>query len=266
MTDVCVITGAARGLGALIAERFAGRGYAVLCTDIDGSGAAATAERIGGGAWALAQDVRDPESHRVVAREATSRGALRVWVNNAGVLAVGQGWTHADDELRRMVEVNVLGVMFGSAAAVDAMGASGGTLVNIGSISSVVPAPGLAAYGATKHAVLGFTTNLAGDLRRSGLPVRACCVCPDAMETDMVKNVAHRSEADLLFAGGAQMLTPEATADFVAGLPDKPRLVSVLPRHRVPLVNALRPFPGLAIRALAAFEVIGKRARKARGY
>ena len=87
-----------------------------------------------------------------------------------------------------------------------------------------------------------------------------------AMETDMVKNVAHRSEADLLFAGGAQMLTPEATADFVAGLPDKPRLVSVLPRHRVPLVNALRPFPGLAIRALAAFEVIGKRARKARGY
>ena len=266
MTDVCVVTGAGRGLGALIAERFARQGYAVLCTDIDAEGAAATAARLGGGAWSRAQDVRDPESHRDVAREATGRGTLRVWVNNAGVLAVGRGWDHDDAELRRMVEVNVLGVMFGSAAAVQAMRVGGGTLINVGSISSVVPAPGLAVYGATKHAVLGYTTNLAGDLRRAGVPVKVCCVCPDAMETDMVKNVAHRSEADLLFAGGGRMLTADATADVVAALPARPKLVTVLPGHRVPLVHALRPFPGLALRALDAFEVIGKRARKARGY
>ncbi|MEO0324187.1 MAG: SDR family oxidoreductase, partial [Myxococcota bacterium] len=181
MADVCVVTGAGRGLGALIAERFARQGHAVLCTDIDAAGAAATASRIGGGAWSRAQDVRDPAGHREVAQEAMSRGTVRVWVNNAGVLAVGQGWGHEDAELRRLVEVNVLGVMFGSSAAVEAMGTSGGTLVNVGSISSVVPAPGLAVYGATKHAVLGYSTNLAGDLRRAGVPVQVCCVCPDAM-------------------------------------------------------------------------------------
>src|SRR2546429_127013 len=102
--SVAVVTGAGRGLGRCIAERLARRGFEVLVTDIDGAAATAAADALGHGAWALEQDVRDPESHRAVARAATVRGELRVWVNNAGVLAVGDTWEIDDAAVRRMIE------------------------------------------------------------------------------------------------------------------------------------------------------------------
>src|SRR5688500_20250533 len=92
MPGTCVVTGAGRGLGRLSAECFAKKGWAVLCTDIDGASADDTARTIGNGAWAVVQDVRDPDGHRRVAEEAQRRGSVGVWVNNAGVANVGASW------------------------------------------------------------------------------------------------------------------------------------------------------------------------------
>ena len=265
MTSICVVTGAGRGLGRLIAERYARKGYAVLCTDIDAAAAAETAEAIGGGAWALAQDVRDPASHRAVAAAAAARGPVAVWINNAGVLSVGEAWAQPETEVRRLVEVNLLGVVWGAQAAVAAMRERGGVLINIASISSLVPAPGLAVYAATKHAVLGFTTSLQGELDRAGLPVRCAAVCPDAMETDMVKEVARDEASSILFSAGKKMLRAEDVADEVAELAARPRLVTVLPRARAALVHAFHAFPALELRVLAMMSKIGKKARERRG-
>jgi short-subunit dehydrogenase len=263
--DVCVITGAGKGLGAAMAERFRDRGYAVCCTDLDVGAAAATADRIGGGAFALEQDVREASSHRRVAEEAASRGPIAVWINNAGVLDVGEAWAMEEASARRMVEVNVLGVIHGCAAAVAAMGRRGGTIVNVASLAGLVPSPGLAVYGATKHAVIGLSTGLAGDVRRARLPIEVCCVCPDAMETDMVRDVAHREESNLQYAAGEAMLTVDATAEAVLGLLDRPRLITILPGHRAPLVHALRPFPRTTLRVLDLFDVLGRRAKRRMG-
>src|SRR5439155_18221405 len=120
---VAVVTGAGRGLGRAIAERLARRGHHVFATDIDGGAAAATAAAIAGSSER--QDVRDPDSHRAVARAASARGRLAVWVNNAGVLAVGDTWQQPDADVRRMVEVNLLGVIWGCHAAVPAMSEGG---------------------------------------------------------------------------------------------------------------------------------------------
>jgi NAD(P)-dependent dehydrogenase (short-subunit alcohol dehydrogenase family) len=264
MASICVVTGAGRGLGRLIAERFAGKGFAVLCTDIDGAAAEETARTLGGGAWAMAQDVRDPASHRAVAAAAAARGTVAVWVNNAGVLHVGPAWELGEAEIRRLVEVNVLGVIWGAQAAVGVMRERGGVLINIASISSLVPAPGLAVYGATKHAVLGFTTSLQGDLDRAGLPIRCAAVCPDAMETDMVKDVAHDDASSILFSA-KKMLRAEDVADEVADLAAHPRLVTVLPRARAALVHAFRAFPALELRVLAMMSKAGRKAREKRG-
>ena len=264
MSKTAVVTGAGRGLGRLIAERLGAKGLTVLCTDLDEAGAAETATRIGNGAWARAQDVRDPASHEQVAAAAKQRGELAVWVNNAGVLSVGAPWTQSPDEIRRLVDVNVLGVVFGARAAVPAMTA-GGVIVNVASISSLVPAPGLAVYGATKHAVLGFTTSLQGDLDRAGLAIKVAAICPDAMETDMVKNVAHTEESNLLYSAGSKMLRAEDVADEVARLIDKPRLVTVLPKTRAALVHAFRAFPGLELKVLEKFAAVGRKARERRG-
>lgn len=262
MPTIAVVTGAARGLGKTIAAALAGRGHEVLVTDLDGEAAAATAAAIGKGAWAMTHDVRDPASHRAVAAAATGRGPLAVWVNNAGVLQVGPGWETSEADVRRMVEVNVLGVMWGSQTAVAAM-PRGGHLINIASLSALVPAPGFAVYAATKHAVLGFTTALAGDLRRARIPIHAAAICPDAVETDMVRQVADHSASDLLFSAGT-LLTPDAVAAAVLAQLDRPRLVRVLPATRGVLAHALSPFPEVGLRLLERFAAVGARRKRQR--
>ncbi|MEM8609872.1 MAG: SDR family oxidoreductase [Myxococcota bacterium] len=256
-----VVTGAGKGLGRRIVEGLAGKGFAVLATDVDEEAARATAEALGSNAWSMHHDVRDPESHRRVAEEARSRGELGLWVNNAGVLSLGPLWELDDETVRRHVETNVLGVMSGTRAAIEAMRTSGGHIINVASISSLVPAPGLAVYGATKNAVLSFSISVAGDLRRAGLPVQLSAVCPDAIDTDMVRDVSHSSEAGLIYSAKS-LLTAEQVADVVLELVDRPQLMVSVPKSRAFLAHILRPFPGLGLRALEPFRKIGERRLK----
>jgi short-subunit dehydrogenase len=258
---VAVVTGAGRGLGRKIAERLA-RKYEVLVTDIDAATATATAAAIGGGAWALPQDVRDPESHRAIARAATARGELEVWVNNAGVLVVGETWNRSDADVRRMIEVNLLGVIWGCHAAIPLI-AEGGHILNIGSLSAIVPAPGLSVYAATKHGVLGYSLSLAGELRRAGRRVHVSSLCPDAIAGDMTDAVAHDASAGILFSAG-KMLTLDQVADAALELVEKPRLVHIMPSYRAALIHLLRPFPALGLPLLEQFAKLGRR-RRARG-
>lgn len=122
-------------------------------------------------------------------------------VNNAGILLAGDSWTHTDEELASILDVNVRGVMAGSHAAINGMGASGGAILNIASLSALAPVPGLALYAATKAAVLSFTTSLQGDLDHAGLPIRVRALCPDVVGTQMVSSRATDPAAALLFSG-----------------------------------------------------------------
>ena len=166
--DVAVVTGAGRGMGREIARLLAARGHGVVATDVNPEGAAETAELLGDQVWPLAVDVRDPEAHRAAAVAAGERGTLKAWFNNAGILRTDKAWAHSDDEVRAVVEANLLGVIWGSRTAVEAMRSTGGHIVNMASMSSFGPVPGLAVYGATKHAVLGFSGSLQGDLQQEG--------------------------------------------------------------------------------------------------
>ncbi len=259
---VSVVTGAGRGLGKLIAQRLA-RHHTVLCTDIDGAAADRTAREVGG--WSLQQDVRDPASHAFVAEAAKARGPVAVWVNNAGVIGVGALWEHDEATVRRIIDVNFYGVVWGSRAAIGAMRDAGGVLINVSSISALVPTPGLAIYGATKHAVLGLGASLQGDLDREGVPIRVATICPDAMETDMVKEVSHHEDSSILHSAGT-MLRAEDVADEIARLAERPRLVTVMPKARAALVHAFRAFPGLELKVMAQLSKLGRRARAKKGY
>jgi len=257
---VAVVTGAGRGLGRRIAERLARRGLEVLVTDVDGAAATATAEALGSGAWALPQDVRDPESHRTIARAATARGDLHVWVNNAGVLVVGDTWDVDDAAVRRMVEVNLLGVIWGCHAAVPLV-AEGGHIINIASLSAIVPAPGLAVYGATKHGVLGFSLSLAGELQRAGRRVHVSALCPDAIAGDMTNAVAHDEAAGILFSAG-KLLALDEVADAAVGLVDDPKLVRTMPALRAAVSHLLRPFPRVGLPLLEQLAKLGRRRQR----
>ncbi len=264
MAGVAVVTGAGRGFGREIAKRLSGRGYTVLATDIDAEAAQRTAEQVGG--FSARLDVRDPDAHREAARLAVERGPLEVWVNNAGVLRTRKSWEHSDQEVRLLAEVNVLGVIWGSRAAIEAMRGSGGQnmhLINLASLSALAPVPGLAVYAATKHAVLGFTQSLQGDLRAAGIPITVHAVCPDGADTEMTRERAAEHESAIIWSA-PRMLSAEEVADGVIGLLDSKQLVLVIPRWRGWAARSTALAGRNAVAGAEALRKLGERRRSRR--
>jgi NAD(P)-dependent dehydrogenase (short-subunit alcohol dehydrogenase family) len=256
--NTAVVTGGGRGMGRETARRLAQRGYQVLITDLDEAAAREAAEDVGGGAWAMAQDVVDADSHRAAAEAASERGPLKVWVNNAGILRTEKTWDHPDDDVRLIVDINVLGVIYGCRAAFDVMRADphGCHIINMGSMSSFGPVPGLAVYGATKHAVLGFSESFAGDLRLSEIPIAVHVVCPDTVDTKMMRDLANNPEYALGFSG-SHIYTAEEIADEIVRLLDTDRIILAMPRRRMWLARSTHLFPRAGLRLAKRIRDVG---------
>jgi NAD(P)-dependent dehydrogenase (short-subunit alcohol dehydrogenase family) len=264
--DTAVVTGAGRGIGREIARLLAARGMAVLVTDANEEGARETAAELGEPAWSMAHDVRDVEAHRAAAAAAAERGPLRVWVNNAGVLRTQKAWEHPDDEVRLLAEVNLLGVMWGSRVAVEAMRAHGGDILNMASMSSFGAVPGLAVYGATKHAVLGFTESLQGDLDDAGIPIRTHAICPDAVDTGMVRERQAEEESAIIFSAPRFLTADEVARKAIAAIGERKPVVTIPPSRAV-IVRTMALFPKVSLRLIPLFKRAGekKRVKTSRG-
>ena len=251
MSGAAVITGAGRGLGLEIARALAARGLAVNVTDVDAGAAEAAAGELGGSAWSAELDVRDAEACRKVAGEAAERtGSLSVWVNNAGVLATGHVWEH-DEALRRtMFEVNTLGAINGTLAALELMRPSDrGHVINVISLAGLGAPPGEALYAATKHGAIAFTLGALADLRRSGSRgISVSAVCPDGIWTPMLHDRLDDPDAAPSFSGS--LLSADQVAARVAELLERPRAVLTIPRWRGGMVRAFDALPGLSARLM----------------
>lgn len=267
MGDVAVVTGAGHGIGRAVSLLLARRGYRVVVTDVDLAAAQRTAGDLagagGGVATVLGLDVRDPQAHRSAAAEAARHGRLAVWVNNAGVLEMGRPWTQDDEAVRRLVEVNVLGVVHGCRAAVIAMGGGPGRgdIVNVASLAAFTPTPGLAVYAATKAAVLGFTMSLHHDLRDARLPIRVHALCPDSAATGMVLDHLHDPHVAMQLSA-PRLLPPEEVAAAAVALVGSRRVVRSQPALRGALARAGGLLPGGARPALWLLERYGERRRR----
>lgn len=254
---VAVVTGAGRGLGRALAQRLARRGLAVLVTDVDGDAAERTARELGEPAWSARHDVRDAERTREIAREAAGRGRLAVWVNNAGIMRSGRAWDHPDGDVELIAEVNFVGLVQGSLAAVRAMrNGGGGRILNVASLSSFGPVPNLAVYGATKHAVLAFSLSLQGELDDADIPIEVRSLCPDTIDTQMVRDVADQEEAAILWSG-PRVLDAGEVADRAMELLYGRRLKRVIPPYRGLVLRSMMFAPRRSMRLLPLFERIG---------
>ena len=242
-----LVTGAGGGIGLATAGRLARRGFQVAVTDVDGEAASAAADQLGDRAWSFPLDVSDTEACRAAASQAVERtGSLDVWVNNAGILFTGLSYEQPVDMHRRMLEVNAVGIMNGTLAAIERMRPTGrGHIINVISLAGLVTAPGIVGYSASKHAAIAFSLGTHGDLRRAGIKgIHISCVCPDGVWTPMV-DVDDPDDA-LSFSG--VMLMPEEVAERVERLLDKPKPVLAIPAWRGRFARFFDNHPAFTLR------------------
>jgi len=177
-----VVTGGSSGIGLATAQQWKAAGGTVVALDL-----AAPAE--GAGIDWVRCDVGDDTSVRSAVKAALDRfGGLDVVVNNAGVGARGTVEDNPDEEWRRVFDVNVLGMVRVSRAALPALRASGrASIVNTCSVAATVGLPQRALYSATKGAVMALTLAMAADHLRDG--IRVNCVSPGTVDTPWVRRL-----------------------------------------------------------------------------
>jgi NAD(P)-dependent dehydrogenase (short-subunit alcohol dehydrogenase family) len=192
---VAIVTGGGSGIGEAIGKDLAARGVRVVLTDINLDSAERVAGEIaeaGGTADAVRQDTASPEDSETVVRHAVDTyGALHYAVNNAGIGGAQAPTGELDlDDWRRVVDINLNGVLYGMRYQIPAMlqtGAGECAIVNMASIHGAVAALGNSAYTTTKHAVVGLTKNAAAEYGPHGLRIN--CVGPAYIETPLLKSM-----------------------------------------------------------------------------
>lgn len=187
---VAVITGGAGGIGAATGERLAARGFAVLVVDRDEAAAAVAAERIGAGATACAADVSSEDDVRDYVAAAMDRyGRIDAFFNNAGIEgAIANVEDYPVDVFDQVLAVNLRGIFLGLKYVVPVMRAQGsGVILNTASQAGVRGVPGLSAYVASKHGVVGISQGVALEVAAAG--IRVNCLCPGPTETRMMEDI-----------------------------------------------------------------------------
>jgi 3alpha(or 20beta)-hydroxysteroid dehydrogenase len=175
---IALVTGAARGTGAVVARRFVEEGARVVLVDVLEDRGRAVAAELGDAARFSPLDVTDEDGwSRVVADVLGTEGELHVLVNNAAVLHLATVDATTTDAFDRLLRVNVVGPFLGIRTCLPALRATGaGSIVNVGSIDSVQGAALTGAYTTSKFALRGLTKVVAIENKKRG--VRANIVCP----------------------------------------------------------------------------------------
>ncbi|MBM2618752.1 SDR family NAD(P)-dependent oxidoreductase [Actinoplanes sp. LDG1-06] len=249
-TRTAVVTGAGGGLGRAITAELARRGYAVWATDIEAGVAEPAVDGLSD-CRAAALDVTDARANRALAQAVVAeRGRLDLWVNNAGILAVGYAWEIDADRNDRVLAVNATGTINGTNAALAHMVPAGrGQVINLVSMAGIVATPGQAVYAASKHAAMAYTLSTLFDLRRGGhRGIDVCAVCPSGVWTPLLSDQVDDPEAAASFT--APLLTADAVARVVGRLTERPRPVTIVPRRRGPMMRFVDLFPRLAAPAV----------------
>lgn len=202
---VCIVTGAAAGIGRGIAQMCAEEGAKVVVTDIDLKGAQAFAAELaenGMSAVGMEHDAGDEAAWRdVVDSAVAAHGRLDILVNNAA-----SGWAATLDETslddwRKIERVTSQGVFIGVKTALQVMGEQG-AIVNIASIAGLKGSISSIAYGAAKSAVVGFTRSAAAHCAKQGKQIRVNAVAPGLIQTEGLESVVRK------FTSGNPLITP----------------------------------------------------------
>src|SRR4051794_4433315 len=232
---VVAITGAARGIGRATAAALVRRGARVAIGDLDADLARRTASEIGAGTAAFELDVTDRASFAgFLARVEETLGPIDVLVNNAGIMPLGRYVEESDDTAARQVDINLHGVIYGMKLALPRMvERRAGHVVNIASTAGKSGFPGGATYCATKHAVVGLSEAVLGEVSDAGVEISV--ICPAVVNTELA--------AGLRETRGVKTIQPEDVAEAIVGVLERPRFEVIVPRLAGGLIRTAAVIP-----------------------
>jgi len=201
---VAVITGAASGIGAAMARRFARAGMKIVVSDLDAEAATATAAALsaaGHAAIGVRTDVADPADVEALAEQAWAKyGAVHLLCNNAGIVPGGRHravWEYPLEDWKWSLDVNLLGVVHGIRSFIPRMLAQGteGHVITTASVAGLVSGSGSVVYSAAKHAVVRTTEALYAGLRERSAPIGVTVLCPGLVNTRIYESERSRPAA-----------------------------------------------------------------------
>jgi len=223
--ETAAITGAGRGIGRATAAALLRQGMKVAIGDLDLGAANETASELGASSVALPLDVTDRASFRAFLDRAEEQlGPVDVLVNNAGIMPIGLFLAEDDDTARRIIDINVHGVILGMKIVLPRMIARGrGHVVNIASQAGKYGFPGGATYCASKAAVINLSRAVRKELRGSGVEIST--ISPVAVNTELASGLSEPRQRQF------RKLEPDQVADAIVQTLQVPRFDVHVPRQ-----------------------------------
>jgi len=217
--NVAVITGGASGIGLAVAEAMIAEGMSVVLADIDAPKLRDVEARLtedgASVATMICNTTAEPEVNALIEYAIEQFGGVHVMFNNAGIAGVGDAWVDPVELWQRVLDVNVLGVVYGIRAVLPVMQQQGvGHIVSTASHAGLNGAPGIAPYVASKHAVVGLSESLFLELELTASPVRASVLCPEFVKTDLMGK-----EPDTVESPVAQLINQALHDRVDSGIP-----------------------------------------------
>lgn len=225
---VAVITGASSGIGRATALQFADSDYNVVLAARrmdELREVARQCEEAGVETLCVATDVSDEGSVQALCADAVETfGRIDAWVNNAGVYIAGNFLDTPSRDMKRLMDVNFFGYVYGSNAALAQFRKQGyGTLINVSSVNAAAPQPYVGIYSASKAAIRALDESIRMELKVDGLDetIHVCTVMPAAVDTNLFQNAANYTGHKLQAI--EPVYDPEYVAKHIYAMTEKPK-------------------------------------------
>lgn len=212
-----VITGAARGIGRSLAEKFLNDKATVWALDYDGNTLAEfsdQASKYGKELHPIKVDLTDRAAFEASFKSIVEKAKrIDYWINNAGISGLGDFSSKSFEDFENVIRINLNATVLGTRLALEHMEEQGrGTIVNMASVAGHLPCPYLSAYCASKYAVVGFSQALREELYLKHVPVKMCIISPGFVDTKMLEREKAHGFPEWL---GFLLSTPEAVSEEI---------------------------------------------------